>query len=329
MERLERSPEPDATDRYERLARKALASYGLAEARLRDLKATSHAAYEVITGDPARHYALRILDPDADPNRLERECLWLTALCRDVDVIVPEPMLSMDGHLVRRVTIAGVHGVRPCVLLRWVDGSSLDEDLTPDHLRHVGRAIATLHTHAETFRWPEEIMPPRRNATWMSEVLDERLLKDRIGSDEIDLLRSAIDRIAETMGLLLDGPKVAGAIHGDLHRRSVLFAADGDVRLVGFDECRWGYYAYDLAVVQGWIERREAGSEMLDALFAGYRTVRQLSDEVERSVPAFAALRAIDRIQSTLRRPERIGTADRIVAAEIDTVRRHLAVDTS
>ena len=328
MERIEQFPEHETSDRFERLARKALASYGLAEARLRDLKAASHSAFEVRTGDPARHYALRILGPDGDLKQLERETLWLTALCQDTDLVVPEPVLSMDGHLVRKVAIAGVHGVRPCVLLRWADGSSVDEDLTPDHVNRVGRSVAALHVHAETFRWPEEITPPRRNATLMSEVLDIRLLKSAFDASEINLFRTAIDRIAETMARLRDGPEVAGTIHGGLHRRSVLFAGNGDVRLVGFDGCRWGYYAYDLAVVVGWIERREAAEEMLDELFEGYRTIRSLPDEVKRSVPTFAALRAIDRIQAVLHRPERATAAERVLTEEMDRLRRILAAET-
>jgi len=214
------------------------------------------------------------------------------------------------------------------VLLRWADGSSVDEDLTPDHVNRVGRSVAALHVHAETFRWPEEITPPRRNATLMSEVLDIRLLKSAFDASEINLFRTAIDRIAETMARLRDGPEVAGTIHGGLHRRSVLFAGNGDVRLVGFDGCRWGYYAYDLAVVVGWIERREAAEEMLDELFEGYRAIRSLPDEVKRSVPTFAALRAIDRIQAVLHRPERATAAERVLTEEMDRLRRILAAET-
>jgi Ser/Thr protein kinase RdoA (MazF antagonist) len=321
MGRLERFSEPEAAGRFERLARKALSAYGLEEARLRDLRAANHSAFEASTGDPARHYALRILGPDADVEQLERETLWLTALCRDTDLAVPEPMLSLDGQLVRKVAIAGVHGVRPSILLRWVDGSSLDEELAPDRLYDVGRSLATLHTHAETFRWPEELTPPRRNATLMSEVLDEQLLGTHLEEAELDLFRGAIERIAETMACLRDGSEVAGTIHGDLHRRSVLFTEEGDVRLIGFDRCRWGYYAYDLAVVQSWIERREAAQEMLDALDEGYRGVRHLSDEVQRSVPTFAALRSIDRIHATLGQPERTAAVERALAADVETLR--------
>jgi len=303
MDRFEQLPESEKLDRYARLARKALSAYGLEEARLSCLGGPTDTTFEVTTGDPSRHYALRICSSDRSPDGLEREILWLTALRRDTDLTVPEPILTRDGELVRKVSIAGVPGFRPCILLRWVDGESLDSELTANHLRSVGGLLAVLHAHAETFRWPEEITPPRRNATLMSEVLNEELLRTRYSEEEVGLFREAIDRIAVTMASLRDGPDIAGVIHGELHRRNVLFHED-EACTIGFETCRWGYYAYDLAVVRGWLERRDSTSELIDALFDGYRAFRELPDDVERCVPLFSALRSIDRIQSLLSRPD-------------------------
>jgi Ser/Thr protein kinase RdoA (MazF antagonist) len=321
MDRFEQLPESEKVDRYTRLARKALSAYGLNEARLSYLGGPTDATFEVTTGDPSRHYALRICSPDRSPDGLRREILWLTALRRDTDLAVPEPILTMDGELVRKVAIAGVPGFRPCVLLRWVEGESLDRELVPEHLRSVGRTVAKLHSHAETFRWPEEITPPRRNATLMSEVLDEDLLRVHYAEDELDLFREAIELVAVTMTRLRDGPTVAGVIHGDLHRRNVLFH-ENEARMIGFETCRWGYYAYDLAVAHRWIEGREASDELTAALLDGYRTIRDLPKEVEQYVPVFAALRSIDRAQSILSRLRGEGQSAQDLVKEYGRLRR-------
>jgi Ser/Thr protein kinase RdoA (MazF antagonist) len=320
MDRFEQLPESEKLDRYARLARKALSAYGLEEARLSYLGGPTDVTFEVTTGDPSRHYALRICSSDRSPDGLEREILWLTALRRDTDLTVPEPILTRDGELVRKVSIAGVPGFRPCILLRWVDGESLDSELTANHLRSVGGLLAVLHAHAETFRWPEEITPPRRNATLMSEVLNEELLRTRYSEEEVGLFREAIDRIAVTMASLRDGPDVAGVIHGELHRRNVLFHED-EACTIGFETCRWGYYAYDLAVVRGWAERREAGDELVASLLDGYRSLRDLPQEVEHHIPVFSALRSIDRVQSILAKPAPGITDTRDLNREYENVR--------
>ena len=324
MDRLERIPESERFDRYARLARKALSAYGLAEARLTPFGEAETVTFEVATGDPTRHYAFRICAPDHDPDALRREILWLTAICRDTDLVVPEPILTMDGELVRRVSIAGVSGFRSCVLLRWVDGEFRHKELAPDHLHGVGRLTATLHSHAETFRWPEEIMPPRRNATLMSEVLDEALLRTRYSADQLNVFRRAIERISVAMSTLRDGPRVAGVIHGQLGPRRLLFH-DGEARAIGFDRCRWGYYAYDLATIRSYVEGRETGDQLVAALLDGYRSLRGLPEDVERHLPVFSALRSIDRIQAILAAPA--GRSMQDLDNEYETLRLAVAAD--
>jgi len=324
MDRLERIPESERLDRYTRLARKALSAYGLAEAQLTPLGEAETVTFDVATGDPSRHYALRICAPDHDSDALRREILWLTAVCRDTDLVVPEPILTTEGELVRRVSIAGVSGFRSCVLLRWVDGEFRHKELAPDHLHGVGHLAAALHSHAETFRWPEEITPPRRNATLMSEVLDEALLRTRYSADQLNIFRRAIERISVAMSTLRDGPRVAGVIHGQLGPRCLLFR-NGEARAIGFAQCRWGYYAYDLATIRSYVAERETGEELVAALLEGYRSLRDLPEDVERHLPVFGALRSIDRIQAIL--AARTGQSPRDLDIEYEALRRVVEAD--
>jgi Ser/Thr protein kinase RdoA (MazF antagonist) len=326
MDRFDELPESERFERYVRLAQKALSAYGLSRARVVHLGGTMHATLDVTTGDPSRHYILRVCPSDQSIDALERETLWLVALARDTDLVVPEPILAHDGHLIRKVAAAGVPGFRPCVLLRWVDGDSLGEELAVERIRRIGRLVAALHAHAETFRWPEEITPPRRNATLMSEVLDDELLRTRYAASEIDVFRQAIDLVTETMVTLRDGPSVAGVIHGDLRRRNLLFQEDR-VGVVGFDQCRWEYYAYDLAVLRSWLGRREGGAELYAALLEGYLARRDPPRRIEQDVTVFSALRSIDRVQAILSAsgPDPKGRAARELNDEFETLRSTVA----
>ncbi len=322
MDRFERLPEAERVDRFPRLARKVLAAYGLDDARLLRRASSSHVTFEVSAGGSERHYALRICPPHDPEDGLLREVSWLAALCRDTSTRVPEPILGLDGRLVRSVSAPGVSGVRPCLLLRWIDGEALDAELSPDHLRWVGRLVAVLHNHAETFRWPEELTPPRRNATLIGQRLDERRIASQLGDGELQRFQEAMARIATTMGALGDGPDVGGVIHSELTRRNVLFR-DTDAGAIGFDRCRWGYYGYDLVVVRSWIERREQAAQLIAAFLDGYRSLRRLDDEVERTLPAFAALRSIDRVHALLASDGVSGPVAGELEREVDRVRRY------
>ena len=321
MNRFEELPESEKVDRYTRLACKALSAYGLADAKLTYLGGAANSTFEVATGDPSRHYVLRLCPPEQALDALQREILWLTALCRDTNLVIPEPILSMDGELVRRVAIAGVPGFRPCVLLRWVAGESRNRELAPVHLRSVGRLMAALHSHAETFRWPDEIAPLRRDATRISGTVGERLLRTHYNNNQVAVFRRAIERVGTMMVELGSGSNVAGAIHGQLNPRHLVFQ-EGVARAIGFETCRWGYYAYDLATIRSYVAGREGGGELVAALLDGYRALRDLPESIERRLSVFAALRSIDRVQSMLAKPERGGRITQDLDNEYEELRR-------
>jgi len=303
MDRFERLTKGEKVNRYERLARKALSAYGLEEAELSYLGTSTHTAFEVAAENPFRRYALRIAPADWSTQQIEREILWLTALCRDTDLIVPEPILAADGNLARKVGIAGVPGFRSVVVLRWIEGESRNRELGVRHLREIGRSIAALHAYAMTFRWPEELRTARRDASRVSEILDERMLEKHVDADRVDVFRRAIERIGLAMVELGSGPQVAGVIHGQLLPQHVRFEERG-AGLIGFGGARWGHFLYDLATMQRVVADREKGSALVAALLEGYRSVRDLSEETAARLPAFAALRSIDRIQGLLAHAE-------------------------
>ncbi len=310
MDRFEQLPDSEKIERYARLAQKALSAYGLSDVGFAHLQTSTHATFEVTTGDPSRHYALRICRAEWPYDMLQREILWLTSLCRDTDLVVPEPMLSTDGQLIRKVAIAGVPGFRLCTLLRWVDGEQRNSELTAENLNRIGSTLATLHAHATTFRWPDEIEPSRRDATHVSQTLNEDSLLSLFTETQIDTIRQAIAWIGRTMVELGSGSAVAGAIHGRFTPSHLRFA-NGDAHAIGFGHCRWGYYLYDIATLRRHVVSRENGVALVAALLDGYRSVRALPDDTENRIPAFSALQSIDRIRSLLSESDLTGRASR------------------
>jgi Ser/Thr protein kinase RdoA (MazF antagonist) len=79
------------------------------------------------------------------------------------------------------------------------------------------------------------------------------------------------------MGELDAEPDAIGLIHSDLHLGNVLFY-DGEARAIDFDDCGFGYWAYDFAapLVDSWHGEQFDGFR--DALLDGYSRVRQVPE---------------------------------------------------
>ena len=301
MNRFEQLPEAERIDRYMRLARKALDGYGLADAETTWQPGTGDAVFRVSKSDErgARAYALRIGHPARSVDQPKREIAWLTALCRDTDVVVPEPVLARDGELIRRVGIGGVPGFRPCVLFRWVYGRPIDSDPEADGLRRAGEFVARLHAHGATYRWPDEIRAPRRTPSRIAENVSRPALARHADAATVDRFFSTIERVQRVLGVLGESADVAGVIHGDLRLRRVRFHADR-MGAVGFDRCRWGYFATDVAMLLADLRGRAEADVLRGVFLDGYRSVRSITEETIAQLPAFDALRAIDEVADIL-----------------------------
>lgn len=317
MNRFEQLPEADQIDRYTRLAQKVLDGYGLAGAEIVWQPGTRDAVFRVSKSDErgTRTYALRIGDPARPVDQLNREIAWLTALCRVTDLVAPEPVLARDGELIRRVGISGVPGFRPCVLLRWVDGQPIDGDPEAVRVRRTGEFVARLHAYGATYRWPDEITAPRRSAARIAESISRPALARHADTVAVDGFFVAIERVQRALGALGDGADVAGIIHGDLRLRRIRFRADR-IGAVGFDRCRWGYFATDIATLSADLGRCAEAEALREALFDGYRSVRPVSEETIAQLPTFDALRAIDKVVGILAQEHHPLEADLATALE-------------
>ena len=62
------------------------------------------------------------------------EIMWLAALRRDTDLVVPEPVSSLHLDHVTVINVEGIPEPRICILFHWINGRFLDDGLTPAHL---------------------------------------------------------------------------------------------------------------------------------------------------------------------------------------------------
>lgn len=285
--------------RLRSLAENALARYEVQVTAMKSLLHLENTTFRVDSED--ERYVLRINRPGhRDRDQIRSEGMWLEAISRDTDLVVPQPVRNRDGELVTAAGARGVPEERNCILFRWVEGQFYRKRLSPLAFRRVGRLTAHLHEHARRFRPPDGFR--RHDVQWGSEEEPgemERVLNQgvRDGAALIaphDLATFTLARhyLRDKISSMSKDPWSYGLIHADLHHGNCLFY-DGTARAIDFDDCGWGHFLYDLAVTQWYLQARPDFMELRNAHLEGYREVRELSAGEEAELPTFMAARTL------------------------------------
>jgi Ser/Thr protein kinase RdoA (MazF antagonist) len=292
------SPAADQVLRLRKLALVACRAYELKPLRITLLKHSLNTTFFLETAScggrrPAHRperYVIRIHRPGyQDAEAIRSELLWLQAIRRDTNLVVPEPVFSAAGDATVHVSAEDIPDPRICTLLRWLDGTTARPPLRPWLLRRVGRFLAELHAHGQQFSAAQPLARKRWDL--------EGLRGAAVGADPDQALAQmkpaqralhcrAATHVRAAMDALGDGAQVFGLIHSDLFSENLLVYR-GDVRAIDFDGSGWGYYLYDLAVVLTELRQAADYPAMVAELLRGYRELRQLSRRDEQFLDTF------------------------------------------
>jgi Ser/Thr protein kinase RdoA (MazF antagonist) len=276
-------------------------------------------------GVPSSNTELRTGVKLRSPDTLRAQLRWLSALGREIDLLVPEPVPMADGSLVdyvsfsdlplHRTLLSRVRKIdrdvydpaqpgRYCVLLRWVPGEHKeDNDLVPADLSSLGSYVARLHTHAQRYSASRESALPRWSWEW---VFGERAPLWSEGeayysAGEMGVFHTAARHVREDLERLGEHREVFGVIHRDLTPNNVVF--DGTrVGAIDFDQCGLGYYTFDLGVVRRALRLYRDRQELLWAAFVeGYERECPLPEGYQRYLTTFEVLHRVLAINRQLR----------------------------
>ncbi|MBV9278747.1 MAG: phosphotransferase, partial [Chloroflexi bacterium] len=138
----------------------------MAPAGLRLIQDRWNTIYRVDTMSGER-YALRLGRPGKRTILdIQSELAWLQALQDQSDVMVPRPVANRDGGLVTTVRSDGPAEPCHCVLFTRVPGRTARNQPTERNAWRLGRAMALLHDHADTFRPPADFSRLRLDSVW-------------------------------------------------------------------------------------------------------------------------------------------------------------------
>ena len=302
-----------------RAAREALSAWDLRVANVERVSVSENIAFRVadLTG---KSYVLRLHRPGYHTlDELIAEQTWTAALLKagiDVPVAVP----TRDGSGYARVQVDGEK--RYAGILEWVDGEPLHAILggpltnagpheAPPadpifrYFALLGEIIASIHHQAEGWTIPAGFArhvldadgfmgeQPFWGRFWESPYLS--------GAERRRLaaLRQPIHDILSQCRK----ENMYSLIHADLHPGNVIVHGSR-LHVIDFDDAGFGWHHYEFAVALCHYQHDPRFERLRDALFAGYRRVRQLSDEAVDLLPLFLLVRSLASIGWTAARPE-------------------------
>ena len=247
--------------------------------------------------DPEREspVVLRVHRPGYHTRReIESELSWLEALQADeVAHIAPALECRSGGH----IAAFDLDGEpRDVVAFRFMPGAepSPDENLVRG-FRDLGAISARLHGHARAWQRPDWFT----RKTWNFDTTVGRtphwgdwraglgLMQD--GREVLERTAAALEKKLAAFGT---GPDRFGLIHADL-RLANLLVQDGRIAVIDFDDCGFGWFAFDFAAAISFIETDPAIPDLQAAWVEGYRSVALLDPAVEAEMGTFIMLRRL------------------------------------
>ena len=202
-----------------------------------------------VTADGGRRFLLRIHRNDYHSRQgIVEELRWLQELSDDQTLLVPKPIPSKRGELVERVETSLVGEARHCSALEWIDGRFINKSLSRSHMEELGHVIGRLHRAGRSQKIVERrywtaagLVGPNAKLGSVEDLPGISSSDQRVISEARRVTFRQLKRFEGRF------PDKQGLIHADLHFGNLVLS-DGRIAMIDFDDCGFGFHAYDLVV---------------------------------------------------------------------------------
>lgn len=258
--------------RYHRMARTILEQYPLTVNKLTCVTIRYNIIFRVDAEEGI--FALRI-SPNQHRTALQvrSEMQWVESICHQTKLNLACPLRTKDQQLMLETEQDGIPDKRNAVVLKWLYGTPLRQNLSVKNIRAFGQMLADLHTHSAQYIPDDDFMT--FDECRIDEWGDLTYLKGEhpvLTSAQQAQFREVIPAcMARLEQLRADLPRLY-LIHADTTLNNVLVYR-GQLALFDFDDCRWGHFAQDLAPPLCWLMDYP---EYREAFLEGYQDKRPL-----------------------------------------------------
>jgi Ser/Thr protein kinase RdoA (MazF antagonist) len=283
--------------RLRQLCLKALEAYPIQVARVRYLTTESTTMFRVEARDGEKYVIRLYSELDSSPAENEAEMFWLSALARDTDLRVTQPVARTDGEYLSFVSVAGVPGGRRVALYRWVPGRQLAERVSPRTYRQLGVIMAKLHNHAESLSLPAHIRPKRWDRVFYYPdepvVYKSAEYSHVFRPEQVALMERGIAQVEPSLANLYRELGQPFIIHADLHFWNVHIYR-GKLYVIDFEDLALGYPVQDIAICLYYLRNASDYAELAAAFQAGYTTERAWPSFSQRDLHTLWAARMLN-----------------------------------
>jgi len=285
----------DSEETYTDAARAALPHYGFGpRATLTLLSLSENGTY--LAEERGRRAILRVHRSGYhDRAAIESELTWMERVSADCGVSTPRLIPAVDGR--RVVTVLSEGRTRHVDAVSVIDGHTGEDAGSEVRLAELGRISAQLHRHAEQwhppagftrFRWDfaHSLGASARWGDWRD--------GPGVRADDHALLERSVRVLADALEAYGTTPDRFGLIHADLRMSNIMVSPGGEITVIDFDDCGYGWLMSDLSSVVSWHEHEEEKTHRaITDWLSGYLPHRPLSDDDLSMIPAFVMMRRL------------------------------------
>jgi len=279
--------------RLEQAARDALPRWNIEDASLELIKHRENAVFRVDYDGTSAALRLHRHGYHSD-NELRSELQWMQALS-DAGVMVPNVIPAASGEPFIGYSAEGLPGEIQIDLFEWIDGEQLgsveagvtDETEVEATYRALGELAARVHNQADSWQLPQGFVRHAWDADGLAgenPFWGQFWKLSAASKSEADLLVRGRDRVYAELSQIPKSAANYSMIHADFAPENVMVDGD-DVRLIDFDDAGFGWHLFELATSLYFILDEPYFDQAQDALIAGYRAHRQLSDKELKLLP--------------------------------------------
>ncbi|UKS26616.1 hypothetical protein LOZ80_34740 [Paenibacillus sp. HWE-109] len=148
---------------YEKIAKEALRNYSIICKDLLYLGKSDNVTFRVNTSDGNLKYLIKIhisTGSSKTKDVIESELIWLEALARDTNLIIPNPVRNLEGGLITEISIINNEEKLNVTLHNWVNGEVLGRQPTSHETTSLALLMAALHKHSIQWNIPENFKTP-------------------------------------------------------------------------------------------------------------------------------------------------------------------------